>query len=90
MRKVRRVDAVLWLAEMKEKGRARLKALGKEYNAGKLPKYTLDNAQHKQAMIELLLKIFQACPVDLDELTEEIQRMKAPQRSLFNDPKNPI
>lgn len=90
MMKPRRADAVLWLAEMKEKGRARLRSMGKQYAAGELPLYTLDNAKHTQQTIETLLNILQACPIELDELREEIQRMKAPQKSLFNDPKNPI
>ena len=90
--KIKRADAVLWLSEMKEKGRGRLQSLRQQYTAGQIEIYTLNEAKHRQETISLLLRIFQACDMEPDELLEMLVGKAAAKRQtrLFTQPKNPI
>lgn len=91
--KIKRADAVLWLAEMKEEGSTHLRTLYKQYATQAIAEVTLRNAQQRQEVIIMLLKIFQACDMEPAELLEMLQGMKGQgrgQASLFRQPKNPM
>lgn len=65
--------AIVWLNDMKEKGRTRLRQLNKKYNDGIVNLQTLKEAEAKLNAIKQLTRILSNCQLSLDELEEIIK-----------------
>lgn len=73
--------AILWLHNMKAKGKTRQKALAEQYAAGTVSEHTLRQARKFQAAIDMLLAICTDCPMELDELHEMLKGIKPQPRA---------
>jgi outer membrane protein TolC len=89
MAKTTKAVLIIWLNEMKEKGRQRIKTLGKQYAAGSITLYDLQQAQAKQAAIKELLSMLSDCQIELHELHELLKGMKKKKQQNLFSPKNP-
>lgn len=92
MKNASRANIVLWLSEMKQKGKARLNELNKEFEAGRVEAYVIIEARKRYDCILSLLEIFQECRLEPNALLQLVKRMsnKEKQGELFSAPKNPI
>jgi len=84
--------SILWLHNMKAKGRTRCADLAEQYQRGEIPIHTLNQARQFQASISLLLQIVTDCPMELEELHEMVKTIKPrrQQGNIFRTPKNPM
>jgi len=82
--------AIIWLNEMKEKGRKRLGHISRQYASGQSELYELQQAKRKLEAITALLEVLTVCQLSLAELKELLQGMKPQkQRKLFKKPQQP-
>ena len=91
--KIRRADAVLWLAEQKQQALSDLRKAVQDYQAGRIALYELELATKKAQAVEIILEIFQACDIEPAELLEMLRGMRGQgrgQSSLFKQPINPM
>lgn len=72
-----KATAILWLSEMKEKGKKRLLQLAQEHAQGRLSYYEMTKARQKHEAIVALLRLLSNCPVEISEL-EEISKSIEP------------
>lgn len=81
MKESKKAVAILWLHNMKAKGRTRQRQLAKQYQAGTCSEHTLRQAKKFQEVIEQLLAICTDCPMELDELHEMLKGIKPQPRT---------
>ena len=53
---------ILWLTEMKQKGKARIQLLHKQFEKGEVEAFQIQEARKRYNCILDLLEIFQVCP----------------------------
>lgn len=90
MAKGEKVTAILWLSNMKTKGKTRQRVLADKFQKGEAQRHHLTDAAKMQAAIEKLLHILQDCPMELDELHEMLKGIKVESRQFRITPKNPL
>lgn len=83
--------AILWLNDMKSKGRNRLKAIRCQLANGQIDLSTLQHAKQKQEAIEKLLALLNEWELSMDDLHQKIKELNADRRQqkLFHS-KNPL
>lgn len=82
---------ILWLTEMKQKGKARIQSLHKQFEKGEVEAFHIQEARKRYNCILDLLQIFQACPMEPGALLKLLEKIKLEksQQKLFSGPKNP-
>jgi hypothetical protein len=73
---VKRADMVLWLSEVLQNSRLKLRKYQQAYVDREIAQHTLINAQHKMEMVKLMLNIFQDADMEPQELLDMLQREK--------------
>lgn len=90
MAKGDKVNAIMFLIDMKEYSKKRQRQVAEQFQNGKATSHEVKKVAKANKAITQLLQLMQDCPMELDELHEMLSGIKADNRQYRLTPKNPL